>query len=137
MVDSARGELKTCLGNSVESFCVRRNTPPLGSSMSSPNRMRPGSCSKPARSVLFTVSPMRYFPGGRISFWIFGFFRFAIFLTNAFLNFAVESREIIRSNDTFLDQLILPTFERIEFFKLPQFLFASIKFLIIGTGVAG
>ena len=72
MVDSARGELKTWLGNSVESFCVRRNTPPFGSSMSSPKRMRPGSSSKPARKVLFTVSPIRYFPGGRISLSVFG-----------------------------------------------------------------
>src|SRR5207244_2447204 len=67
IVDSARGELNTCFGNSVESFCVRRNTPPFGSSMSSPNRMRRGSSSRPTRNVLFTVSPMRYFPGGRIS----------------------------------------------------------------------
>ena len=67
IVDSARGELNTCFENSVESFCVRRNTPPFGSSMSSPNRMRRESSSRPARRVLFTVSPMRYFPGGRIS----------------------------------------------------------------------
>src|SRR5438046_10624530 len=72
MVDSARGELKTWFENSVESFCVRRNTPPFGSSMSSPKRIRRGSSSKPARKVLFTVSPIRYFPGGRISLSIFG-----------------------------------------------------------------
>ena len=72
MVDSASGELKTCFGNSVESFCVRRNTPPFGSSMSSPKRTRRASSSKPARKVLFTVSPIRYFPGGRTSFSIFG-----------------------------------------------------------------
>ena len=72
MVDSASGELKTCFGNSVESFCVRRNTPPFGSSMSSPNRIRRRSSSRPRRKVLFTVSPMRYFPGDRISLSIFG-----------------------------------------------------------------
>src|SRR5439155_23797126 len=72
MVDSARGELKTWFGNSVESFCVRRNTPPFGSSMSSPKRIRRASSSKPTRNVLFTVSPIRYFPGGRISLSIFG-----------------------------------------------------------------
>ena len=72
IVDSARGELNTCFGNSVESLCVRRNTPPFGSSMSSPNTMRRESSSRPARNVLFTVSPMRYFPGGRISLLSFG-----------------------------------------------------------------
>src|SRR5262249_30200862 len=72
MVDSASGELKTCFGNSVESFCVRRNTPPFGSSMSSPKRILPASSCRPARKVLFTVSPMRYLPAGRISFSIFG-----------------------------------------------------------------
>src|SRR2546423_2662968 len=72
IVDSARGELKTCLGNSVESFWVRRNTPPFGSSISSPKRIRRVSFSRPSRNVLFTVSPMRYFPGGRISLSLFG-----------------------------------------------------------------
>ena len=72
IVDSARGELKTCLGNSVESFWVRRNTPPFGSSISSPKRIRRASSSRPRRNVLFTVSPMRYFPGGRISLSLFG-----------------------------------------------------------------
>ena len=41
IVDSARGELKTCFGKSVESFWVRRKTPPFGSSTSSPKMMRP------------------------------------------------------------------------------------------------
>ena len=31
--------------------------------------------------------------------------------------------------------MILPTFERIEFFEFPQFLLVSIKFLIVGTRV--
>src|SRR5207247_2343498 len=47
-------------------------SPPLGDSRCSPKRIRRGSSSRPARKVLFTVSPMRYFPGGRISFSIFG-----------------------------------------------------------------
>src|SRR5437870_13703173 len=72
MVDSASGELKTCLGNSVESFWVSRNTPPFGSSMSSPKMTRRGSSSRPRRKVLFTVSPIRYLPGGKISLSIFG-----------------------------------------------------------------
>ena len=72
MVDSASGELKTCFGNSVESFCVSRKTPPLGSSISSPNMIRPGSSSRPRRKVLLIVSPIRYLPGGRSSLSIFG-----------------------------------------------------------------
>ena len=35
-------------GNSVESFCVRRKTPPLGSSMSSPKIIRPESFVRPS-----------------------------------------------------------------------------------------
>src|SRR6266436_5483390 len=72
MVDSASGELKTCFGNSVESFCVNLKTPPFGSSMSSPKMTRRESSSSPSRRVLFTVSPIRYLPGGRISLSIFG-----------------------------------------------------------------
>ena len=72
IVDSASGELKTCFGKSVESFWVRRNTPPFGSSMSSPKMMRRGSSSRPACNVLLTVSPIRYFPGGKISLSILG-----------------------------------------------------------------
>ena len=107
MVDSASGELKTCFGNSVESFWVSRKTPPFGSSMSSPKIMRRGSSSSPARKVLLTVSPIRYFPGGKISSVYFGrrfcdvseklvrrrifrFLRLAIFLPDAFLNFIVD-----------------------------------------------
>src|SRR6266700_1623488 len=153
MVDSARGELKTWFENSVESFCVRRNTPPFGSSMSSPKRIRRGSSSKPARKVLFTVSPIRYFPGGRISLSIFGrfgdvreklvgrgvlgLFGLAVFATNALLNFVVELRKFFCGNNAFLDQLILPAFKRIEFFELPQFFLPAIEFLIVRTGVTG
>src|SRR5216110_3556460 len=127
MVDSASGELKTCLGNSVESFCVRRNTPPFGSSMSSPKRIRRGSSSRPARKVLFTVSPIRYFPGGRICLstfggglltfeklvrrWVLSFFGLGIFPANALLDFVIELCELLGSNDAFLDELILPVFE--------------------------
>ena len=63
MVDSASGELNTWPGKSVVSFCVSRNTPPFGSSTSSPKMMRPGSASRPARSVRLIRSPMRYLPG--------------------------------------------------------------------------
>src|SRR5438132_521145 len=72
MVDSASGELKTCFGNSVESFCVNRNTPPFGSSTSSPKITRRESSFSPRRNVLFTVSPIRYLPGGKTSLSIFG-----------------------------------------------------------------
>ncbi len=136
IVDSASGELKTCFGNSVESFCVRRNTPPFGSSMSSPKRIRRGSSSKPARKVLFTVSPIRYFPGRQnflVDLWqrfadvgeklvrrgVLGFFGFGVFATNALLNFVVELREFLCTDNAFLDQLILPAFKRIEFFRVP------------------
>src|SRR5438552_19062434 len=82
IVDSASGELKTCFGNSDESFCVRRDTPPFGSSISSPKRTRRGSSSRPARKALFTVSQLRYLPAGRIYFLTFddGFVTFAIIL---------------------------------------------------------
>ena len=68
---------------------------------------------------------------------ILGFFAFAVFATNALLNFAVEFGEFLCANDAFLDEPILPTFKGIEFFELPQFFLAAIQFLIVRTGVAG
>src|SRR6266496_942949 len=91
MVDSASGELKTCLGNSVESFCVRRNTPPFGSSMSSPKMMRR---------------------------WIFRLLRVTVFPADAFLDLIVNLGEFCGADHTFFNQLIFPAFQRVAFLEL-------------------
>ena len=113
MVDSASGELKTCSGNSVESFCVRRKTPPFGSSTSSPKMMRSASFVRPARKVWLTTSPIRYLPGGQhfvvelgqraghlqvssLGDGILGPFGLAEFLANPLLDLLLELRISLR-----------------------------------------
>ena len=54
-----------------------------------------------------------------------------VLAANSFLNLGIEFGEILSPDDTFLDQLILPTFERIEFFEPQQFLLRAVKLLII------
>ena len=75
--------------------------------MSSPKMIRRLSRSSPSRSVLFTVSPMRYFPAGNTSSFNFGnspvtwrnnsfafgssfLFRVAEFAPNPLLDFLIE-----------------------------------------------
>src|ERR1700687_6055520 len=66
-----------------------------------------------------------------------GFFGLGVFAPNALLNFPVELLKFFGGNNAFLDQLILPALERIEFLELPKLLLAAIKFLIVRTGVTG
>src|SRR5213075_2029793 len=119
IVDSASGELKTCFGNSVDSFWVRRNTPPFGSSMSSPNKIRSGSSSRPqslvdgvADSVFtgrkdFLLNVRRRFCdiGEKlVRRRILSFFCLGIFAANALFNLVIQLRVIFLRDYAFFNE---------------------------------
>ena len=155
MVDSASGELKTCFGNSVESFWVRRKTPPFGSSTSSPKMMRPrvfrqagAQClvhdiadSVFARRQHFVVELRQLARDLQVQFVgrrILVAFRLDEFLPDALFDFLVELRVILRRDHSFGDQGCSFHFvERIALRQIFDLFRAAIKLVIIRAGVTG
>ena len=68
---------------------------------------------------------------------IFSFFSFGVFAANSLFDFVVDLREFFGLKHALSDQFFLPAFDWIAFLDFRQLRRASIKFLIVGTGVTG